>query len=161
MPRSAAIAYDRNRRTPTRAIRFPAMTTSTTAPGAPALAPRSRFDDPMSTPQILFGFRGRVPRRVFWLYGVLGPLLASVMLEMLLGIVGVSERRAEALTTLLLVWPCAAVSVKRWHDRDKSGWWALVYLIPVIGLLWTLIANGLLRGTRGANRFGDDLTGAL
>jgi uncharacterized membrane protein YhaH (DUF805 family) len=119
----------------------------------------SRFDDPMSTWQILFAFRGRVPRKVFWLYGVLGPLLVSVMLEMLLGIVGVPERRAEALTSLLLVWPCTAVSVKRWHDRDKSGWWVLVYLIPVIGLLWTLIANGLLRGTRGANRFGDDLTG--
>ncbi len=115
----------------------------------------------MSTPQILFGFRGRVPRKVFWLYGVLGPLLVSVMLEMLLGIVGVPQGRAEALTTALLVWPCAAVSVKRWHDRDKSGWWVLVYLIPLIGLLWTLIANGMVRGTRGPNRFGDDATGAF
>jgi uncharacterized membrane protein YhaH (DUF805 family) len=136
------------------------MTTpNITATDIAAPAGPSRFDDPMSTSQILFAFRGRVPRKVFWLYGVLGPLLVSVMLEMLLGIVGVPERRAEALTSLLLVWPCTAVSVKRWHDRDKSGWWVLVYLIPVIGLLWTLIANGLLRGTRGANRFGDDLTG--
>ena len=126
---------------------------------APHLAPRPGFDDPMSIPQILFSFRGRVPRKVFWLYGVLGPLLVSVMAEMLLGIVGVSERRAEMLTTLLLVWPCAAVSVKRWHDRDKSGWWALVYLIPLIGIVWTLIANGLLRGSVGPNRFGRDLTG--
>ena len=128
---------------------------------APTFSARSPFDDPMSAPQILFSFRGRVPRKVFWLYGVLGPLLVSVMAGMLLGIVGVSERGAEMLTTLLLVWPCAAVSVKRWHDRDKSGWWALVYLIPGIGLLWTLIANGLLRGTPGPNRFGADLTGAL
>jgi uncharacterized membrane protein YhaH (DUF805 family) len=126
---------------------------------APHLAPRPGFDDPMSTPQILFSFRGRVPRKVFWLYGVLGPLLVSVMAEMLLGIVGVSERRAEMLTTLLLAWPCAAVSVKRWHDRDKSGWWALVYLIPLIGIVWTLIVNGLLRGSVGPNRFGRDLTG--
>ena len=133
------------------------MTTFT----APTLTARSPFDDPLSVPQILFSFRGRVPRKVFWLYGVLGPLLVSVILEMLLGIVGVSERRVEMLTTLLLVWPCTAVSVKRWHDRDKSGWWVLVYLIPLIGLLWTLIANGLLRGTAGANRFGADLTGAF
>lgn len=127
----------------------------------PAFAPSSPFDDPLSVPQILFGFRGRVPRKAFWLYGVLGPLLASVMLQMLLGIIGVSDRRIEALTTLLLVWPCAAVSVKRWHDRDRSGWWALVYLIPLIGVIWTLIANGLLRGTVGPNRFGPDLTGRL
>ncbi len=122
---------------------------------------RSPFDDAMSLRQILFSLRGRVPRKVFWLYGVLGPLLVSVMLEMLLGIVGVSERRAEALTTILLVWPCTAVSVKRWHDRNQSGWWVLVYLIPVIGWIWTLIANGLLRGTPGANRFGDDPTAAF
>ena len=122
---------------------------------------RSPFDDPMPVSQILFSLRGRVPRIVFWLYGVLGPLLVTLMAEMLLGIVGVSERRAEMVTTVLLVWPCAAVSVKRWHDRDKSGWWALVYLIPLIGVLWTLIANGLLRGTVGANRFGDDPTGIV
>jgi uncharacterized membrane protein YhaH (DUF805 family) len=126
---------------------------------APIAAPSSPFDDPMSTRQILFGLRGRVPRKVFWLYGVLGPLLVSVMAEMLLGIVGVSERRAELLTTALLVWPCTAVGVKRWHDRDKSGWWVLVWLIPLVGWIWTLIGNGALRGSVGANRFGADLTG--
>ncbi len=126
---------------------------------APILAPRSPFDDPMSTAQILFGLRGRVPRKVFWLYGVLGPLLVSVMAEMLLGIVGVPQRSAELLTTALLVWPCTAVGVKRWHDRDRSGWWVLVYLIPLVGWAWTLVACGLLRGSVGPNRFGADLTG--
>jgi uncharacterized membrane protein YhaH (DUF805 family) len=137
------------------------MTTPMTAAIATPFVARSPFDDPMSVPQILFGFRGRVPRKVFWLYGVLGPLLVSVMAEMLLGIIGVPERRAEMLTTALLVWPCTAVGVKRWHDRDKSGWWVLVYLIPLIGVLWTLIGNGLRRGTLGPNRFGADVTGAL
>ena len=130
----------------------------TTAAATTTDPTRSPFDDPLSTPQILFSFRGRVPRKVFWLYGVLGPVLVSAMAEMLLGIAGVSERRAETITTLLLVWPCLAVSVKRWHDRDKSGWWVLVYLIPVIGVLWTLLANGLMRGSAGPNRFGADLT---
>lgn len=122
---------------------------------------RSRYDDPLSVPQILFSLRGRIPRKAFWLYGVLGPLLFSVLAEMLLGIVGMPDRQAQALTTLVLLWPCTAVSVKRWHDRDKSGWWVLVYLVPVIGVLWTLVANGLLRGTVGPNRFGPDLTGQL
>lgn len=122
---------------------------------------RSPYDDPISLPQILFSFRGRLPRKAFWLYGVMGPLLFSMIAQMLLGIVGVSDRGAEAVSTLLLAWPCAAVSVKRWHDRDKSGWWALVYLLPVIGVLWTLVVNGLLRGTAGPNRFGPDLTGQV
>jgi uncharacterized membrane protein YhaH (DUF805 family) len=122
---------------------------------------RSPFDEPMSTAQILFSFNGRVPRKVFWLYGVLGPLLVSVIVEMLLGIVGISDHRAEAITTLLIAWPCTAVSVKRWHDRDHLGGWVLVYLLPVVGVAWTLVSNGLRRGTVGANRFGGDLAGEL
>jgi uncharacterized membrane protein YhaH (DUF805 family) len=53
-----------------------------------------------------------------------------------------------------LLWPSMAIMVKRWHDRDKRGWWALVVFVPVIGWIWALIENGLLRGTAGANRFG-------
>ena len=126
--------------------------------GRPSASP---FDDAMTPAQILFGWRGRVPRKVDWLWGVLGPLLVSVMAEMLLGIVGVSERKAELATTALLAWPCLAVAVKRWHDRGKSGWWVLINLIPVLGTIWALVENGLRRGTIGANRFGADLTDAF
>ena len=126
-----------------------------------ASAGDSPFDDAMPMRQILFSFQGRVPRKVYWLYGVLGPLLVSAMAEMLLGIVGVGERKSELLTSVLLVWPCMAVAVKRWHDRDKSGWWVLINLVPFIGLVWALIENGLRRGSVGPNRFGADLTGAF
>ncbi len=125
----------------------------------PPPAPRSSFDDALPIPYILFSFKGRVPRRTWWLYGVFGPVLFTAMAEMLLGIVGVAERSAESLSTLILMWPCAAVSAKRWHDRDKSGWWVLILLIPLLGMLWTLIENGMRRGTVGPNRFGADLTG--
>jgi uncharacterized membrane protein YhaH (DUF805 family) len=126
-----------------------------------ATAPPSAFDDVMPPAHVIFGFGGRLPRKAFWLYGVLGPLLVSVMLEMLLGIVGVGERKTELLTTALLAWPCIAVSAKRWHDRGKSAWWVLILLVPALGFLWTLVENGLLRGTVGANRFGADLTGSF
>ena len=48
------------------------------------------------------------------------------------------------------------VYIKRFHDRDKSGWWVLLNLVPVIGWLWALIDNGFLRGTDGPNRFGEN-----
>jgi len=121
-----------------------------------SIAHRSPFDDAMPTTQILFGFRGRVPRRTFWLYGVLGPLLVSMLGEMLLGIVGIAERRADGLMSLLLIWPCAAVGAKRWHDRDKSGWWTLIILVPFIGAIWFIVECGILEGTKGANRYGPD-----
>ena len=121
-------------------------------------APAATLGDDWPLARILFSFRGRVPRKAYWLYGVLGPLLISVMMEMLLGIVGASDRKSDFATSLLMIWPCTAVAVKRWHDRDKSGWWVLINLVPGIGLVWALVENGLLRGSAGANRFGADLT---
>jgi hypothetical protein len=57
---------------------------------------------------------------------------------------------------LVLFWSVIAIQVKRWHDRDKSGWWILINLVPIIGSIWALIDNGFLRGTEGMNRFGED-----
>ncbi len=57
---------------------------------------------------------------------------------------------------LPLYWIGLAVTVKRSHDRDKSGWWILIALIPLIGAIWFLIEFGFLRGTPGPNRFGPD-----
>ncbi len=47
-----------------------------------------------------------------------------------------------------------AVLAKRWHDRNKSAWWAFIHLVPVIGVLWTFVELGFFRGTTGKNRFG-------
>ena len=128
-------------------------------PSAPAPNPLA---EPMTLPQIFLGLQGRLSRRQFWLYGVAALLGLSVLGHALLGIAQVREQTADLLVNLLLVWPALAVSVKRWHDRDKSGWWVLLNLVPVIGWLWALIDNGFLRGTDGPNRFGEDpLAGRL
>ncbi|OAD23398.1 membrane protein containing DUF805 [Candidatus Thiomargarita nelsonii] len=60
---------------------------------------------------------------------------------------------------LILLWPGLATQVKRWHDRNKSGWWVLINLIPIIGWIWALIEVGFLPGTKGNNRFGSDPLG--
>jgi uncharacterized membrane protein YhaH (DUF805 family) len=54
---------------------------------------------------------------------------------------------------LVSIWPLLAVQVKRWHDRNKSGWWCLIALVPVIGGLWALIECGCLPGVDEGNRF--------
>jgi uncharacterized membrane protein YhaH (DUF805 family) len=106
--------------------------------------------------RMFFSLRGRVSRRQFWLYGMLALLGLAMLGHALLGIARVRAQTADLLLNLLLVWPALAVSVKRWHDRDKSGWWVLLNLVPVVGWLWALIDNGFLRGTAGPNRFGED-----
>lgn len=118
-------------------------------------------DEPLSIPQILFSFRGRIPRKTWWLWGVFGLLGCSLYAYALFSIAGADRLHAEKLADLLLLWPALAVSVKRWHDRDKSGWWALVFLVPLVGWLWVLVENGFLRGTVGANRYGEDITGQV
>ena len=46
--------------------------------------------------------------------------------------------------------PAIIVHIKRFHDRDKSGWWVLIGLVPIIGAIWLLIELGFLKGTPGA-----------
>lgn len=99
---------------------------------------------------------GRIGRAMWWRYGVLMPLLASVTALALLDIARVAPQTASTLVNLLLFWPAVAVSVKRWHDLGRSGWWVLILLVPLVGLIWTMVANGIVRGDRGPNRFGPE-----
>jgi uncharacterized membrane protein YhaH (DUF805 family) len=43
--------------------------------------------------------------------------------------------------------------VRRLHDTDRSGWWILIALIPIIGGIWLLVLM-ILEGTAGENKFG-------
>ena len=56
---------------------------------------------------------------------------------------------------ILVFLPWWAVQFRRLHDTDRSAWWLLLLLIPVIGWLVILIFN-CQRGTEGNNRFGPD-----
>ena len=115
-------------------------------------------DDPrrMTLPQLYLGLKGRIPRRTYWLHGVLSLLLAGVVLDGLLAIARVETDMANGLVSLLLLWPLIAVSAKRQHDFDFSAWWALIHFVPAIGSIVLLLADGLVPGTRGPNRFGPD-----
>jgi uncharacterized membrane protein YhaH (DUF805 family) len=43
------------------------------------------------------------------------------------------------LAALALTYATLAVAAKRWHDRDKSGWWSLIGLVPIIGGVWIIV----------------------
>lgn len=108
-----------------------------------------------SLTDFLFSFEGRIGRQTFWLrffLPVFVAMLIVVVIDGLLGIGGILVVVAE----LAILWPSLAVYAKRWHDRDKSGWWTLILLVPVIGGIWMLVECGFLKGSDGANRFGDD-----
>lgn len=120
---------------------------------------RMRDLEPMPMKQLLLRLQGRVGRRTWWLWAVAAPLGLMLYLTVVLRVAGLPARATEVAVNLLLLWPVLAVSVKRWHDRGKNGWWVLVTLIPLVGWLWALIENGLLRGDALANRFGEPVAG--
>ncbi len=126
-------------------------------------APLTRYErsiESISPREIFFSYKGRIPRRMFWFYGVGGMLGLGTIGWALLTIAGVPDSRADRWVWLALVWPITAISAKRWHDAGKSGWWALWCLVPVIGTIVTLLANGFMHGTRGPNAYGEPQPGA-
>jgi uncharacterized membrane protein YhaH (DUF805 family) len=54
----------------------------------------------------------------------------------------------------LVFWINLASTVRRLHDRNKSGWWALAYAFPGFGILWHFIECGFLPGRDKGNRYG-------
>ncbi len=102
-------------------------------------------------------FSGRAIRSEFWyfvLFMIIAGIIAQILdaylfpLHVILGGVG----PLSVLTTLGLFLPGLAVSVRRLHDIDRTGWWSLLYL-TFIGTLW-LIYWACKPGTPGPNRFG-------
>ena len=118
---------------------------------------------------LLFGFQGRANRAKFWLVA-LGILVVEVILFAAIfggaAVSGDPEQMASAMGPLASIvlfiffvvatWISIAVAVKRYHDRNKSGWWVLIVFVPIIGGLWYLIECGFLRGTAGPNNYGPD-----
>ena len=96
-------------------------------------------------------FNGRASRSEFWWY-VLFTIIASLVLQMVdNAVIGLPVLASIfALATLI---PGIAVSVRRLHDKDKSGWFLLLALIPIVGAIM-LIYWYATEGTSGNNQYG-------
>jgi len=122
-----------------------------------------------------FRFGGRVCRGQYWLnyalvIGTINGLIAVIMscftvTDKFLHLAAKNEvfhiawilaQGAAVVLWVALFIAGLAGAVKRLHDRDRSGWFYLIFFVPVIGTLWLLVELGFLRGTQGENRFGPD-----
>jgi uncharacterized membrane protein YhaH (DUF805 family) len=114
-----------------------------------------------SLPRLYLGLKGRIPRRTFWLHGVLVLLLLGFALNVLLVIADFDKDTSARLANLVFLWPLVAISAKRQHDFDFSAWWALIHFVPGVGSLFLMLVDGSVPGTQGPNRFGVDPREAL
>ena len=134
-------------------------------------------------------FKGRSRRKEFWSFALLNLIVITLILIVMFttsgGLMGqLAAAQGDILATygamfggvglLLAVWtlvmlvPNAAVSVRRLHDRNLSGWWYLGLMvcnfIPYVRALASIggivfLVVMCLEGTRGPNRFGPDPKG--
>ena len=105
-----------------------------------------------------FTFQGRATRQQYWmlfLANIAASLVAIAIDNAVLNTPGVFQ----TIVALAFIVPGLSVGVRRFHDRDKSGWWLLIAFIPLVGAIWLIVELGFLRGTYGPNRFGPDPLG--
>ncbi|MEM9501763.1 MAG: DUF805 domain-containing protein [Pseudomonadota bacterium] len=139
-----------------------------------------------------FDFQGRSRRMEFWMFQLLNLCVAILVVGSAIALAptasdgnlysgdgafeasgGFESNLADSPMSMLLfglygiyvlaaVIPSIAVTIRRFHDRDMSGWWYLGFivasLIPLLGLIAgiALIVIMFLPGTSGSNRFGPD-----
>jgi len=99
---------------------------------------------------LLFSFEGRITRAQWW-----GYFVPYFVIYLALVIVGVSSQSTAVgfVYAILMLVPTIAVNVKRCHDRNRSGWFMLISIIPILNL-WYPVEICFLRGTEGMNKYG-------
>ncbi len=108
---------------------------------------------------LLFSFDGRINRAKFWSGLIVVWIVPWFLMAIALALNSWALGWIAVVVYILTIWPALAIHIKRWHDRDKSGWWVLIALIPLVGPIWALVETGFLPGTTGHNHYGPDPLG--
>jgi len=104
-------------------------------------------------------FSGRARRKEYW-YFTLFNFIASFVLGFIDGMIGSFSPEAGmgllgGIYTLAILIPGLAVSVRRLHDTERSGWWLLIGLVPLIGAI-VLLVFMVQDSKAGSNKFGEN-----
>lgn len=104
-------------------------------------------------------FNGRARRTEYWAFTgffILVMMIVSALSELGQG-VGLDILGSAVLAIFVLgsFVPAFAVRVRRLHDTNRTGYWMLLSLLPVVGGLVLLVFD-VLPGTKGSNRYGQD-----
>lgn len=103
--------------------------------------------NPTSVGQLLFSFDGRIARSTYWLKFWL-PLYAIYAVAFMIDFSGV----LDGAIMLFSAYSVIAVTAKRCHDVNRTGWFMLLQLIPILQI-WPFIELGFMRGTIGDNQY--------
>lgn len=104
-------------------------------------------------------FKGRSARSEFW-WVVLALFIINILIGIVTALIGETLGGILSLVfTLGIIIPYIALAVRRFHDLDKSGWWFLTLLIPLVNFIVVLVFF-TRKGTDGPNQYGPDPLGS-
>jgi uncharacterized membrane protein YhaH (DUF805 family) len=84
-------------------------------------------------------FKGRAQRKEFWMFNLFA-FVFGILLVIIDGITGSLDPISgfglfSGVFVLALIIPTIAVGIRRLHDTGRSGWWYLLSIIPLLGLI--------------------------
>ena len=97
-------------------------------------------------------FKGRSQRKEYWMFTLFN-LLAFFVLSVVGSVLGDHAELLTGIYSLGVLLPSVAVTVRRLHDIGRSGWWALLMVVPVVGAL-ILVVFALQDSQPEANEYG-------
>ena len=101
-------------------------------------------------------FSGRARRREYWMFALANLIVAAVLgILSRIPILGLVFAIASGLYSLAVLVPGIAVSIRRLHDTNRSGFMLLLCLIPIVGFIIVLYF-AIQEGTHGENQYGSD-----
>jgi uncharacterized membrane protein YhaH (DUF805 family) len=99
-------------------------------------------------------FDGRSDRPESWWFGLINLTLSLVIWGIGVAALGFPKGEVVAVVYGLATFlPVLGVDIRRLHDTNRTGWWLVISLIPIIGAI-ILIVFFASAGTQGPNRFG-------
>lgn len=108
--------------------------------------------------KLLFTTEGRIGRKSY-IFGSFGSSIAGAIVIGILGFILGSDSLAfmlvAALIYLVLIYASVCMLIKRLHDRNRSGFFSLLSFVPLVNI-WIGIETIFLKGTTGANEYGED-----
>ena len=96
-------------------------------------------------------FTGRATRTEYWMFALFS-VIVSVVLSIVDGVLGTTGVLA-GLYALAVFLPSLGVLIRRLHDTDRSGWWFLITLVPLVGFI-VLIVFLVQDSQPATNRYG-------
>jgi len=92
-------------------------------------------------------FSGRARRTEYWMF-----ILIYTIINVIFAVLGLDT--LSVIVSLILLVPSISIAARRLHDTGRTGWWQLLFLIPIIGFIVLVVF--LAQDSHDANIYGDN-----